>query len=153
MRTAQSSQKETIVEIRHLNHSTWYCKYHAVWIPKWRKKKLFATLRPKLGEIFHELAHQKESAIEEGHLMPDHVHILISIPPKLAVASVLGYLKGKSVIYIARNFCGKPRNFIGENFWARGYYVSTVGLDEDSVKKYIQNQEKEDQRLESLRLW
>lgn len=141
------------MEIKHLNHSSWYCKYHAVWIPKCRKKKLFTSLRPELGEISPELARQKESVIEEGHLMPDHVHILISIPPKYAVASVLGYLKGKSAIYIARNSCGKPKNFIGENFWAREYYVSTVGLNEGSVKKYIQNQEKEDQRQEALRLW
>lgn len=141
------------MEIKHLNHSSWCCKYHAVWIPKCRKKKIFTSLRPELGEIFHELARQKESVIEEWHLLPDHVHILISIPPKLAVDSVLGYLKGKSAIYIARNFCGKPKNFIGENFWARGYYVSTVGLDEENVRKYIQNQEKEDQRQEALRLW
>ena len=135
-----------------LSHAKWYCKYHVVWIPKYRKKKLFAGLRPHLGEVLHELARQKECRIEEGHLREDHVHMLISIPPKLSVSSVMGFMKGKSAIYIARNFSGRRKNFTGEHFWARGYYVSTVGLDEASVREYINYQEKEDQRIDQLRL-
>jgi putative transposase len=135
-----------------LAHTKWTCKYHIVWIPKYRKKKLFGDLRRALGPVLRELARQRESEIEEGHMMSDHVHILISIPPKYAVSQVVGYLKGKSAIYIARTYMGRQRNFTGEHFWARGYYVSTVGLDEDVVRQYIQNQEAEDQRLDQLTL-
>jgi putative transposase len=135
-----------------LAHTKWMCKYHIVWIPKYRKKKLFGDLRRELGPVLRELARQRESEIEEGHMMSDHVHILISIPPKYAVSQVVGYIKGKSAIYIARTYMGRQRNFTGEHFWARGYYVSTVGLDEGVVRQYIQNQEDEDQRLEQLNL-
>ena len=123
-----------------------------VFIPKRRKKKIFGALRKHLGEVFHELASRKESKIVEGHLHEDHVHVCISIPTKYVVSSVVGYIKGKSAIAIARNFMGRKRNFTGENFWARGYFVSTVGLDEDVVRKYIRNQEKEDERLEQLNM-
>jgi putative transposase len=139
-------------DYRSLSHTRWNCKYHVVFIPKRRKKKVFGVLRKHLGEIFHELAKQKESEIEEGHLHLDHVHICISIPPKYAVSNVVGYIKGKSAISIARNFTGRRRNFTGENFWARGYFVSTVGLDEEAVKKYIRDQEKEDERVDQLSL-
>ena len=139
-------------EEQSLSHTRWECKYHVVWIPKYRKKKLFIGLRSELGEVFHSLAQQRECRILEGHLRPDHVHILISIPPKLSVSSAVGFIKGKSAIYIARNFAGKRKNFAGENFWARGYYVSTVGIDEDLVRTYIKNQEKEDQRIDQLQL-
>ncbi len=108
-------------------HSKWDCKYHIVFIPKRRRKALFGEIRKNLGEIFHELARQKECRIIEGHLMPDHVHICIEIPPKHAVASVVGFIKGKSALAIARRFGGRERNFAGENFWARGYAVSTAG--------------------------
>jgi putative transposase len=108
-------------EKESLNHSKWYCKYHVVWIPKYRRKTLFARLRPHLGEVLHELARQKECRIEEGHLLEDHVHMLISIPPKLSMSSVIGFIKGKSAIYIARNFLCRRKNFTGESFWARGY--------------------------------
>ena len=141
-----------MTDIKSLNHTAWDCKYHVVWIPKYRKKKIFSALRTRLGDIFHDLAAQKESKIVEGLMMPDHVHMLISIPPKYAVSHVVGYIKGKSAIYIARNFFGKQRNFVGESFWARGFYVSTVGLDENIIREYIKNQEKEDRRLEQLRL-
>ena len=135
-----------------LHHTKWDCKYHVVFIPKRRKEKIFGVLRKHLGDIFHELAKQKESRIEVGHLHLDHVHICISIPPKYAVSNVIGYIKGKSAISIARNFMGRRRNFSGENFWARGYFVSTIGLDEEEVKKYIREQEKEDERLYQLKL-
>jgi putative transposase len=110
------------------------------------------VLRKHLGDIFHSLASQKESKIVEGHLMSDHVHLCISIPPKYAVSNVVGYIKGKSAIQIARQFGGRPRNFTGENFWARGYFVSTVGLDEEMVKAYIRNQEVEDERYDQMKL-
>jgi putative transposase len=135
-----------------LHHTKWDCKYHVVFIPKRRKEKIFGVLRKHLGDIFHELAKQKESRIEVGHLHLDHAHICISIPPKYAVSNVIGYIKGKSAISIARNFMGRRRNFSGENFWARGYFVSTIGLDEEEVKRYIREQEKEDERLDQLKL-
>ena len=116
-----------------LKHSVWECKYHVVWIPKYRRKVLYKELRQYLGEIFHDLARQRESKIEEGHLMQDHVHILISIPPKYSVAQVVGFIKGKSAIAIARNYLGRKRNFSGQSFWARGYHVSTVGRENTKV--------------------
>ena len=136
-----------------LSHSKWECKYHIVWIPKYRRKKLFGELRKELGQVLRELARQKESEIIDGHLLPDHVHMLISIPPKYSVAQVVGYIKGKSAIWIARTYGGRQRNFTGEHFWARGYYVSTVGRDEQVIRAYIQQQEKEDQRLEQLNMF
>ncbi len=137
---------------RSLNHTKWECKYHVVFIPKYRKKIIFETLRSALGDVFRTLASQKESEIEEGHLMPDHVHMLISIPPKYSVAQVVGYIKGKSAIHIARHHGERRRNFVGQHFWARGYFVSTVGRDEEMIRKYIQHQEKEDQRTDQLGL-
>ena len=117
-----------------------------VFIPKYRRKALYGELRRHLGQVFHELARQKECKVEEGHLMPDHVHMLLSIPPKYAVSQVLGYIKGKSAIHIARVYAGRKRNFVGQHFWARGYLVSTVGKDEATIRRYIQNQEQEDKR-------
>ena len=136
-----------------LNHSRWECKYHIVFIPKCRRKVLYEGLRKYLGDIMHELARQKESRIEEGHMMADHVHMLISIPPKYSVAQVIGYIKGKSAIHVARDYSGKQRNFIGERFWARGYFVSTVGRDEKTIREYIQNQEKADKKEDQLKLF
>ena len=133
-----------------LNHSRWECKYHVVWIPKYRKKTLYGQVRRYLGEVFRELAKARESEVLEGHLMKDHVHMLLSIPPKYAVAQVIGFIKGKSAIHIARNYLGRRRNFTGQQFWARGYHVSTVGRDEQAVREYIQAQESEDHRLEQL---
>ena len=140
-------------EYEALSHTTWDCKYHVVFIPKCRRKTLYAELRRHLGEVFHRLAVQKESKIVEGHLMPDHVHMLISIPPKYSVAQVIGYIKGKSAIQIARRYLERQRNFVGQHFWARGYFVSTVGRDEKAVREYIKHQEAEDRRLDQLRLW
>ena len=135
-----------------LKHTTWECKYHVVFIPKCRRKVLYGQLRPELGGMFRELAEQKESEIIEGHLMVDHVHMLISVPPKYAVAQVLGFIKGKSAIHIARVYAGRRRNFVGQHFWARGYWVSTVGKNEAAVRRYIQEQEKDDKRLEQMEL-
>ena len=133
-------------------HTTWICKYHVVWIPKYRKKQLFGALRKEIAPVMKDLARQKECEILEGKLMPDHVHMLIAIQPKYSVSSVIGFIKGKTAIYIARNFRGKKRNFVGESFWARGYFVSTVGIDEDTIRNYIKNQENEDKRIDQLSL-
>ena len=139
-------------EPRTLNHSKWECKYHVVFIPKYRRKSLYVEIRPEIGKVFRELARRKECEIEEGHVMVDHVHMMISIPPKYAVSQVIGYLKGKSAIHIARTYTGRKKNFVGQHFWARGYFVSTVGRDEQVIRDYIQNQEKEDIRVDQLDL-
>lgn len=136
-----------------LNHTVWDCKYHIVWIPKYRKKSLFKELRKYLGETLKDLARQKGCKIEEGHLMPDHVHILISIPPKYAVSQVVGFIKGKSAISIARTYMGRKKNFTGQSFWARGYHVTTVGRDEEVIREYIRRQEEEDKRIDQLDLF
>ena len=139
-------------EYQSLAHTRWDCKYHAVFIPKRRKKVIFGSLRRHLGEIFRELAKHKESEVVEGHLMPDHVHMCLSVPSKYSVSHVVGYIKGKSAIAIARRFGGRIRNFTGEVFWARGYFVTTVGLDEEMVRVYIRNQEQEDERYDQMKL-
>ena len=139
--------------IETLNHTSWECKYHVVWIPKWRRKAIYDQLRQYLGSIFKDLAVQKESKILEGHLRSDHVHMLISIPPKYAVSQIIGFMKGKSAIQIARNYMGQRKNFTGQHFWARGYYVSTVGLNETTIREYIKRQEREDRRLDQLNLF
>jgi len=127
-----------------LSHSRWDCKYHVVFIPKRRKKELYGKIRKFLGPVFRELIRQKESELVEGHMMPDHVHMLLKIPPKYAVAEVVGYIKGKGAIAVARQFSGRQRNFNGERFWARGYSVSTVGFEEEQIRRYIRDQEKLD---------
>ena len=131
-------------EFGSLTHSRWDCKYHVVFIPKFRRKQLFGNIRKFLGPLFHQLATQKESKIIEGHLMCDHVHMCISIPPKHSVAQVIGYIKGKSAIAVARQFGGRKRNFNGESLWARGYSVSTVGFELEKVRKYIREQNDRD---------
>ena len=140
-------------DLNRLTHSVWECKYHIIWILKYRRRKLYGGIAKYLGKIFHELAGQCESKIVEGRLCPDHVHMLIEIPPKYTVSSVVGYIKGKSAIAIARTYLGKRQNFTGQNFWARGYYVSTVGRDEAVIKKYIQEQEEEDKRQDQLEMF
>jgi len=140
-------------EYESLSHTKWECKYHVVFIPKCRRRTLYGELRGSLGEVFRRLAVQKESRIEEGHLMLDHVHMMISIPPKYAVSQVIGYIKGKSAIHLARVYGERKRNFVGQHFWARGYFVSTVGRDEATIREYIRAQEEEDKRLDQLMLW
>ena len=128
-----------------LSHTKWECKYHVIFIPKRRRRTLYAELRKHLGELFRRLASQKESQIEE--------HMLISIPPKYAVSQVVGYIKGKSAIHLARVYGERKRSFVGQHFWARGFFVSTVGRDETSIREYIRNQEQEDMRLDQMNLW
>ena len=140
-------------ESESLSHSKWECKYHIIFIPKCRRKTLYEQLRPHLGEVLKRLAEYKDSRIEEGHLMSDHVHMLISIPPKHAVSQVVGYIKGKSAIHLSRVYGERKRNFVGQHFWARGYFVSTVGRDEQMIREYIRHQEKEDKRLDQMNLW
>ena len=136
-----------------LSHSKWECKYHVVFIPKYRRKMLYGELRQQLGEVFRRLAMQKECRVEEGHLMPDQVHMMISIPPKYAVSQVIGYIKGKSAIHLARVYGERKCNFVGQHFWARGYFVSTVGRDEAVIREYIRKQEAEDARFDQLNMW
>ncbi len=137
---------------KSLSHSRWECKYHVVFIPKYRKKAIFGQIRVELGDVLRRLAQQKESWIEEGHLMPVHVHMMISIPPKYAVSQVVGFIKGKSAIHIARVYSERKRNYVGQHFWARGYFVSTVGRDEEVIREYIRHQEREDRRVDQLNL-
>ncbi len=137
---------------KRLQHTKWECEYHVVFIPKYRRKQIYGALRRDLGKLFRGLAEQKESWVEEGHLMPDHVHMMLSIPPKHSVSQVVGYIKGKSAIHIARNYGERKRNFVGEHFWARGYFVSTVGRDENVIREYIRHQEIEDKRQDQLGL-
>ena len=141
------------MEQQSLNHTKWEWKYHVFFIPKCRRKVLYKELRPYLGEVFRSLTGQKECRVEEGHLMPDHVHMLLSVAPKYAVSQVVGHIKGKSAIHLARTYGGRRRNFVGQHFWARGYFVSTVGRDEAAVRAYIKNQEQEDKRLEQLEMF
>lgn len=136
-----------------LNHTKWDCKYHIVFIPKCRRKVLYGRIRQELRLILRELASQRESEILEGHLCADHVHMLIRIPPKYSVSQIVGYIKGKSAIRVARDFMGRERNYKGYHFWARGYFVSTVGADEKVIRSYIRNQERNDQKLDQQRLF
>jgi len=138
---------------RSLSHTKWKCKYHVVFVPKYRRKVLYGTLRKHVGPVFRELAKHKESTIESGVCCPDHVHMLLWIPPKFAVSSVVGYIKGKSAIHVARHFLGKSRNYTGQHLLARGFFVSTVGIDDEIISKYIRKQEEEDKRLEQLDLF
>jgi len=142
--------EESYQDYRSLSHSKWDCKYHVVFIPKRRRKALFGRARRYLGEIFHGFARQRECWIMEGHLMPDHVHMCIAISPKYAVASVIGFLKGKSAIATVRQLCGKERNFTGEHLWARGDAVSTVGFELERVRQHIRDQEEADRTGEQF---
>ena len=134
------------MDYKSLSHTKWECKYHVVFIPKYRKKKLYEEIRKDLGEELRRLAEQKECKILEGHMMSDHVHMLIEVPPKYSIAQVIGYIKGKSALYVARKYGERQRYFSGQHMWARGYFVSTVGLDEEVIRNYIREQEKEDLR-------
>ena len=139
-------------EWKSQSHVKWYCKYHIVFSPKYRKKALFGSLRKGVGKILRELCNQAGVELVEGHAMSDHVHLCLSIAPKYSVANTVGFLKGKSAIRIHREYLGRTRNFTGFHFWARGYCVSTVGLDEAVIREYIRNQEGEEKRQEQQNL-
>jgi len=140
-------------EPESLNHTKWECKYHVVFIPKCRRKTLYQELRRYLGEVFHWWAEQKESQIEEGHRQPDPVPMMIAIPPQYAVSPGIGYIKGKSAIHRARVYGERKRNLVGQHFWARGFFGSTVGRDEAVIREYIRKQEQEDKRLDQMNRW
>ena len=135
-------------EYQSLSHTRWQCKYHVIFIPKYRRRALFGILRKELGTVFRRLAEQKGCTIDEGHIMPDHVHMLLNEPPKVAVSSVVGYIKGKSAIHVARHFMKRHRNYAGESLWARRFFVDTVGRDTEKIRRYIREQEDEDRRLD-----
>ncbi|MGH8538518.1 MAG: IS200/IS605 family transposase [Gammaproteobacteria bacterium] len=124
-----------------LAHVKWECKYHVVIVPKYRRKSLFGHVRKRIGKIFQQLCRQKEIELVEGHAMLDHVHMVLSIPPKLSVAMAVGYLKGKSAIQVHREALNVKQGFTGKHFWSRGYCVSTVGLDEQMIRAYVKNQD------------
>ena len=136
-----------------LTHVRWDCKYHLVFVPKYRKRRFYGPLRKDIGGILRELFKQKESKVLEGYAMPDHIHLCVSIPPKFSISHVVGYVKGKSAIQIHRRFLGKERNFTGFHFWGRGFCASTVGLDEKMIREYIRNQEEHEKREEQLNLF
>ena len=138
------------MERQGLSLVRWYCRYHVVFVPKYRKRTIFGHLRKEIGGILRDLCAQHEIELLEGHAMPDHVHGLLSIPPKFSIANTVGFVKGKSAIQIHRRFLGRERNFTGFHFWARGYCVSTVGLDEQKIRAYIRDQEEEEKRQELL---
>ena len=142
-----------VEETATLRHTKWDCKDHVVFIPKYRRQALYKELRPHLGAVCRSLAQQKEGRVDEGHLRPDHVQRLLAIPPKYAVAHIVGFIKGKSVIHIARTFLGRRRNSTGQHLWARGYYGSTVGREESIIREYSRKQEVEDKRLDQRGRW
>jgi putative transposase len=140
-------------DYQSLSHTRWECKYHVVFIPKCRRKVLYGHIRKELGKLLAELATHKGAHIETGSIQEDHIHMVISIPPKESVAQVVGYIKGKSAIHIARMYSARKTNFVGEKFWARGYFVSTVGKDEKKIKEYVRHQQAEDRRVDQLKLY
>ena len=133
------------------SHVKWYCRYHVVIVPKYRRKSMFGATRRQIGEILRELCQRYGIELIEGHVMPDHVHMCLSIAPKYSVAGTVGKLKGKSTILLHQRF-GRSRNFIGLHFWSRGYCVSTVGLDEAVIRNYIRTQEEREKQEEQLSL-
>ena len=134
------------------SHVRWYGKDHMVFVPKYRRRVIYGQLRRSIGRILRELCQQQGVELGEGHAMPEHVHLCLRLPPKDSVANTVGWLKGKSAIRIPRELLGREKNFTGLHFWARGYCVSTVGLDEQMIREYIRNQEQEEKRQEELPL-
>lgn len=132
-------------EWKNQSHVTWYCRYHIVIVPKYRRKRIYGALRKEMGPMLQELCRRFGIELVEGHAMPEHIHMCLSIPPKFSVANTIGKLKGKSAIMIAQRF-GRKRNFTGMQFWSRGYCVSTVGLDEEVIRNYIRTQEERDKK-------
>ncbi len=133
-----------------LAHTKWMCKYHIVFSPKYRRKVIYNQIRKDIGEIIRRLCQYKGVEIHEGHLMPDHVHMLVSIPPKYSVSSVMGYVKGKSALMIFEKHGNLKYKYGNRHFWCEGYYVSTVGLNEETIRKYIAEQEQRDQAMDRL---
>ena len=133
-----------------LSHTRWNCKYHIVFIPKYRRKEIYGKLRSDIGQIIRQLCSYKGVEIMEAHAMPDHIHMLVRIPPKIAVSNFMGYLKGNSSLMIFERHANLKYKYGNRNFWAKGFFVSTVGLDTKKVQEYIRDQEKEDMMQDSL---
>ena len=133
-----------------LSHTKWMCKYHIVFTPKYRRKVIYNQYRESLKEIIRTLCNYKGVEILEGHLMTDHVHLVLSIPPKISVSSFMGYLKGKGALMMFEKHANLKYKFGNRHFWAEGYYVSTVGLNEETIRKYVREQEKHDQAIDKL---
>ena len=133
-----------------LSHTRWNCKYHIVFIPKYRRKEIYGKLRSDIGQIIRQLCSYKGVEIIEAHAMPDHIHMLVRIPPKIAVSNFMGYLKGKSSLMIFERHANLKYKYGNRNFWAKGFFVSTVGLDAKKVQEYIRDQEKEDMMQDNL---
>ena len=133
-----------------LSHTRWNCKYHIVFIPKYRRKEIYGKLRSDIGQIIRQLCSYKGVEIIEAHAMPDHIHMLVRIPPKIAVSNFMGYLKGKSSLMIFERQANLKYKYGNRNFWAKGFFVSTVGLDTKKVQEYIRDQEKEDMMQDNL---
>ena len=133
-----------------LSHTRWNCKYHIVFIPKYRRKAIYGKLRSDIGQIIRQLCLYKGVEIIEAHAMPDHIHMLVRIPPKIAVSNFMGYLKGKSSLMIFERHANLKYKYGNRNFWAKGFFVSTVGLDTKKVQEYIRDQEKEDMMQDNL---
>lgn len=136
-------------EWQSLSHVRWECKYHVVIVPKYRRKVLYGNLKKSIGGILRELCRQRGVELIEGHAMPDHVHLCLSIPSKFSVAHTVGFLKGKSAVRIHRELL-KERRMTGLHFWSAGYCVSTVGLNEETIRKYIREQDDKDRRQTEL---
>ena len=126
---------------QNLSHTVWECKYHIVWVPKKRRKIVYGKLRKELGTILRRLCEYKGVEVVEGTLCADHIHMCLAVPPKYSVSTIVGYVKGKSAMILFEKYSRLKKNFRGHRFWARGYYVSTVGLDEGKIRAYIRNQE------------
>lgn len=133
-----------------LSHTRWNCKYHVVFIPKYRRKEIYGKIRADIGRIIRQLCEYKGVKIVEAHACSDHIHMLVKIPPKIAVSNFMGYLKGKSSLMIFERHANLKYKYGNRNFWAKGYFVSTVGLNAETVKEYIKNQEKEDMMEDNL---
>lgn len=133
-----------------LSHTRWNCKYHIVFIPKYRRKEIYGKLRSDIGQIIRQLCSYKGVEIVEAHAMPDHIHMLVRIPPKIAISNFMGYLKGKSSLMIFERHANLKYKYGNRNFWAKGFFVSTVGLDTKKVQEYIRDQEKEDMIQDNL---
>lgn len=135
---------------KSLAHSKWVCKYHVIWIPKYRRKVIYGKYRKEIGTILRQLCEYKGIEIIEANACIDHIHMLISIPPKYSVSKIMGYLKGKSALMIFERFANLKYKFGNRHFWAQGYYVSTVGLNEATIKKYIREQENSDKIIDKV---
>lgn len=140
-------------DLRKLAHAVWQCKYHIIWCPKYRFKIMKGALRQSVDEILRQLCEWKKLELLEMNVQEDHVHMVVSIPPKFSVSEVVGFLKGKCAIKVFDKHLELKKRYWGRHFWAKGYCVSTVGLDEEKVRQYVKWQQKKDERLEQLKLW